>query len=311
MVPELAERWEADPSARRYRFYLRRGVTFHDGVPLTRQRREAPLRAAAGPEGGLAGPVDLQGGGGRDGLPRRPERRRSRASRSLDEHDAGDPPRRAQGLLPAPASPCRPRRSPGMDAAGTLAGHRARSGRSDLDSERRGPGAATPTYFRAGPPAAGPAGVPAVAPDRQTRSSGSCAGEVDVVSGLYAEHVRTRGAGVRSRSSPAPRPRAAFLGFNLRDAALRRRARAAGASAPGWTCRALVEQFHPGRARGAHAHPARAARTAERAARRPRRTSRWRAQLLREAGMRTAAADAVPTRPGATPRPRTRCSSAR
>jgi ABC-type transport system substrate-binding protein len=35
LVPDLAERWEADPSARRYRFHLRPGVTFHDGTPLT------------------------------------------------------------------------------------------------------------------------------------------------------------------------------------------------------------------------------------------------------------------------------------
>ncbi|RKH42854.1 ABC transporter substrate-binding protein [Corallococcus llansteffanensis] len=35
LVPDVAERWDADPSARRYRFYLRRGVTFHDGSMLT------------------------------------------------------------------------------------------------------------------------------------------------------------------------------------------------------------------------------------------------------------------------------------
>jgi len=35
LEPDLAERWDADPSARRYRFYLRRGVTFHDGTLLT------------------------------------------------------------------------------------------------------------------------------------------------------------------------------------------------------------------------------------------------------------------------------------
>jgi methyl-accepting chemotaxis protein/ABC-type transport system substrate-binding protein len=34
LVPELAERWEVDASARRYRFHLRPGVTFHDGTPL-------------------------------------------------------------------------------------------------------------------------------------------------------------------------------------------------------------------------------------------------------------------------------------
>jgi ABC-type transport system substrate-binding protein len=35
LAPDLAERWETDPSARRYRFHLRQGVTFHDGTPLT------------------------------------------------------------------------------------------------------------------------------------------------------------------------------------------------------------------------------------------------------------------------------------
>ncbi|HEX8821673.1 MAG TPA: ABC transporter substrate-binding protein, partial [Archangium sp.] len=35
LVADLAERWEADPSARRYRFRLRPGVTFHDGQPLS------------------------------------------------------------------------------------------------------------------------------------------------------------------------------------------------------------------------------------------------------------------------------------
>ncbi len=35
ILPDLAEKWEADPSARRYRFHLRRGVSFHDGVAFT------------------------------------------------------------------------------------------------------------------------------------------------------------------------------------------------------------------------------------------------------------------------------------
>jgi ABC-type transport system substrate-binding protein len=34
MLPDLAERWEAAPSARRYRFFLRPRLAFHDGVPL-------------------------------------------------------------------------------------------------------------------------------------------------------------------------------------------------------------------------------------------------------------------------------------
>jgi oligopeptide transport system substrate-binding protein len=34
MLPDLAERWEAAPSARSYRFFLRPRLAFHDGVPL-------------------------------------------------------------------------------------------------------------------------------------------------------------------------------------------------------------------------------------------------------------------------------------
>ena len=34
LAPDLAESWEADPTARRYRFSLRKGVTFPDGVAL-------------------------------------------------------------------------------------------------------------------------------------------------------------------------------------------------------------------------------------------------------------------------------------
>jgi peptide/nickel transport system substrate-binding protein len=33
--PALAERWDVDAEARRWRFYLRRGVRFHDGKPFT------------------------------------------------------------------------------------------------------------------------------------------------------------------------------------------------------------------------------------------------------------------------------------
>jgi len=35
LVPDLAERWEISPDGRMYTFTLRRGVTFHDGKPLT------------------------------------------------------------------------------------------------------------------------------------------------------------------------------------------------------------------------------------------------------------------------------------
>jgi peptide/nickel transport system substrate-binding protein len=35
VLPDLAERWEIDEQGRRYRFYLRQGLRWHDGSPLT------------------------------------------------------------------------------------------------------------------------------------------------------------------------------------------------------------------------------------------------------------------------------------
>jgi methyl-accepting chemotaxis protein/ABC-type oligopeptide transport system substrate-binding subunit len=49
LLPELAERWEADPSARRYRFTLRPGLAFHDGVPLTAGHVKAHLERLLDP----------------------------------------------------------------------------------------------------------------------------------------------------------------------------------------------------------------------------------------------------------------------
>ncbi len=42
LVPGIAERWETDPSGRRYTFHLRRTATFHDGRPI----RAADVRAS-------------------------------------------------------------------------------------------------------------------------------------------------------------------------------------------------------------------------------------------------------------------------
>ncbi len=63
LVPDLAERWEADPSARRYRFHLRPDITFHDGTLLTardvKRHLERLLNPAMGsPECGLLEDVE-------------------------------------------------------------------------------------------------------------------------------------------------------------------------------------------------------------------------------------------------------------
>ncbi len=44
--PRLAESWKSSPDGLTWRFYLRSGVTFHDGSPVTAEAVAAPLKAA-------------------------------------------------------------------------------------------------------------------------------------------------------------------------------------------------------------------------------------------------------------------------
>ncbi len=48
--PGLAERWEVSPDARRYTFYLRKDVKFHDGTPLTARAVKETLDHIVNPE---------------------------------------------------------------------------------------------------------------------------------------------------------------------------------------------------------------------------------------------------------------------
>ena len=51
-VPGLAEKWEVNPTADEYTFYLRKDVKFHDGTPFNARGREVHLRPdrESGPE---------------------------------------------------------------------------------------------------------------------------------------------------------------------------------------------------------------------------------------------------------------------
>ena len=77
ILPELAERWQIDPTGTTYTFSLRRGVRFHDGTPLTSADVERTFRRFLSPglEAPLAGLFDLLEGasefrqGKRDDLP--------------------------------------------------------------------------------------------------------------------------------------------------------------------------------------------------------------------------------------------------
>lgn len=49
-VPDLAERWQISPDGQIYTFYLRQGVTFHDGSPMTAEDVKFSWERAASPE---------------------------------------------------------------------------------------------------------------------------------------------------------------------------------------------------------------------------------------------------------------------
>ena len=49
VTPDLAESWENDPNGRRYRFKLRRGVSFHDGTPLSAAHVKAAFERSLEP----------------------------------------------------------------------------------------------------------------------------------------------------------------------------------------------------------------------------------------------------------------------
>lgn len=59
LSPGLAERWSVDPAGLEYRFTIRRGITFHDGRPLTAATARASLLRALAPgtSGGRAWPL--------------------------------------------------------------------------------------------------------------------------------------------------------------------------------------------------------------------------------------------------------------
>ena len=60
-VPELAERWEVADDGLSVTFFLRDGVTFHDGTPLTAEAVKWNIEYAAGPESGAQMGAHLRG----------------------------------------------------------------------------------------------------------------------------------------------------------------------------------------------------------------------------------------------------------
>jgi ABC-type transport system substrate-binding protein len=56
IIPDLAERWEISPDGKKYTFYLRKGVKFHDGADFTAEDVKATYERIARPPKGVVIP---------------------------------------------------------------------------------------------------------------------------------------------------------------------------------------------------------------------------------------------------------------
>ncbi|MBU8895520.1 ABC transporter substrate-binding protein [Corallococcus sp. H22C18031201] len=239
LVPDLAERWDADPSARRYRFYLRRGVTFHDGTLLTAQDVKRHLErlmdpAVRSPDRSLLEDVEgaLEYG---QGL--------AREVTGIEVLDEGtleirlrEPKAFFLQLMALTATSVAR-----VDTTGRLVGtgpFRLIALEPDRVVLER-----NPTYWRGGSPMLDRLEFQLV-DSRQAGITRLLTGDVDLVSFLPTEHTE------EPRLEPfqvvaSTTPSTAFVGLNLReppyDDVRVRRALRAGMDIPG-----MVGQFHPG-----------------------------------------------------------------
>lgn len=238
LLPDLADSWDADPSGRRFRFHLRKDVTFTDGVPFTAEHVAAHLARMLdpkdpGPDSALF--KDILG-----------------AKAFL----AGQTPTIA-GVLPLDAHTLELRleeprafflrllalpsmgisRHDGRRLVGTGPFRLIEASGERFVLERN------PSYFRTGLPLLERLEFK-VFDSRAAALAGFENGAVQLVSYLHAEHLLEANVDP-SLSISVSSPSVFFLGFNARtppydDPRVRRAIRA------GLDVRALVEGFHPG-----------------------------------------------------------------
>ncbi len=238
---DLAERWEADPTAKRYRFYLRRNVLFHDGVPFNarhvKDHFERLLDPKVGsPEVGLLKDVEGADAWGRG------EARDVVGIEVLDDQTLEirltEPRAFFLRMLALPSTGIS-RRGEGGKLQGTGPYRLIDTGRPDtLRLEKN------PSYHRVGLPLLDKIDLHLYA-DRQASLDAFKRQEVHLVSYLHAEHLGSGSLGELAQVATVSTPSTWFLGFNVKqppfdDARVRRAIRS------GLDVRALVEKFHPG-----------------------------------------------------------------
>jgi ABC-type transport system substrate-binding protein len=239
LEPDLAERWEADPSARRYRFFLRRGVTFHDGSLLTAHDVKRHLErlldpAVRSPDRSLLEDVEGAAEYG-SGLAREVTGIEVLDDSSL-EIRLREPKAFFLHLMALTAT------AVARQGAG---GHWVGTGPFRLTSldPQRVVLERNPSYWRSAGPMVDRLEFQLV-DSRKEAVARMLRGEVDLVSFLASEHVAVPGLEA-FQVVASTTPSTAFVAFNLREAPyndvrVRRALRA------GMDIRGAVEQFHPG-----------------------------------------------------------------
>ncbi len=238
LVPDLAESWEADPNARRYRFTLRRGVSFSDGIQLDAGHVKAHFERLLDPA------VEA------------PDAPRFKDIAGASKYLAGEAPSiigievldshtleirleepRAFFLRTLALPSASITRKDGNKLIGTGPFRLLESSEKSLSLERN------PTYFRPGLPLLARVDVRSY-PSRSDALMAYRRGEVQLVSNLHAENLRAAGLDP-GKAATVNTPSVWFLGFNASsapfdDVRVRRAIRA------GLDVRALVDGFHPG-----------------------------------------------------------------
>ncbi|HMK73481.1 MAG TPA: ABC transporter substrate-binding protein, partial [Myxococcaceae bacterium] len=239
VLPDLAERWEAAPGAQRYRFFLRPRLAFHDGTPLraaeVKRHFERLLdpsvdspdqwifKEVEGARAYLSGQApDVTGFEVLDDLTLEIRLEEPKAFfLHLVTLPATLVTRKTSSGRFLGAGPYRP---VSLDPSGVVL-------------ERH------PQYFRPERPFVDRLEF-VFHPDRQQALEALKSGALDVVSGLYAEHVRDAGVDPQQVIAGS-QPSCWFMGFQVRtppfdDVRVRLGVRA------GLDVAGMVEQFHPG-----------------------------------------------------------------
>ena len=238
LVPDLAESWEADQNARRYRFTLRRDVTFSDGIQVTASHVKAHFERLMDPQ--VAAPdaprfKDIAGAtaylsGDAPGIS---------GIEVLDSHTLEirlDEPRAFFLRTLALPSASITRKESGR-LLGTGPYRLVESSPAAVTLERN------PTFFRPGLPLLARVEVRSY-DSRKDALAAFKRGEVQLVSNLHAENLQDAGLDP-AKAATVNTPSVWFLGFHATappfdDVRVRRAIRA------GLDVRALVDGFHPG-----------------------------------------------------------------